>query len=332
MQAPKFTSGPRRLWLKTAAAYLLGMSVMAGPAAAADRQPLSLVVPFPPGGSTDIASRIIQPKLSEILGRTVVVENKPGAATQIASQYVVRAKPDGNTLLVSFDSHSINPVVRPETLTYDTFKDFRGITFALRFPLVIGASKQTPGDNLSEFIAAAKKDPGKYTYASTGVGSLNHLAGEELKRTAQIDMLHVPFSGGGTAIQALLGEVSNITFLSYAALSSHIAAGSIKPLAITGDKRLRDLPNVATVQESGYPDFEAYSWIGIFAPAGTPDDVANELTDAFQKALNDPEVKGRLTDLGFEVMATDGPAVDRYAREQFERWNTFVKETGISLE
>jgi tripartite-type tricarboxylate transporter receptor subunit TctC len=314
--------------LKTLAGCLVAFSAMSS--AMADEPPIKLVVPFPPGGSTDIASRIIQPKLAEALNRNVIVENKPGAATQVASQYVVRSNPDGNTLLVSFDSHSINPIIRP--LPYDTFKDFRGITFALRFPLVIGASKDTPANNLKEFIAAVKKDPEKYNYASTGAGSLNHLAAEDLKRAAGINsLLHIPYGGGGPVIQALLGNVSNITFLSYAAQKSHIAAGNIKPLAVTGDKRLPDLPNVATVQESGYPGFEAYSWIGIFAPAGTPDDIANKLTAGFQKALNDPEVKKQLTDLGFEVMATDGPTVDRYAVEQYQRWSKFVKETGLSL-
>lgn len=314
--------------LKTGAACLLACA--SALATAADAPPIRLVVPFPPGGSTDIASRIIQPKLAEILDRNVIVENKPGASSQIATQYVARSKPDGNTLLVSFDTHAINPIIRTD-LPYDTFKDFRGITFALRFPLVIGASKKTPGNNLKEFIAAVKKDPDKYSYASTGAGSLNHLAAEDLKRQAKISLLHVPFGGGGPAVQAVLSEVSNITFLSYAALKSQIEAGNIKPLAVTGTKRLPDLPKVPTVQESGYPSFEAYSWIGIFAPAQTPDDVANKLTDAFQKALNDKEIKEKLTALGFEVMATDGPAVDKYTLEQFHRWDKFVKETGLSL-
>lgn len=301
-------------------------------AQANDTAPISLVVPFPPGGSTDIAARIIQPVLAENLGRTVIVDNKPGAATQIASSYVARSKPNGNTLLVSFDSHSINPVVRPNDLPYDTFKDFKGIAFALRFPLVIGASSDTPGADLKEFIAAVKKEPGKYSYASTGAGSLNHLAAEDLNRQASIDLLHVPFGGGGPAIQALLSNVSNITFLSYAALKSHISSGSIKALAVTGEKRLADLPNVPTVQESGYPKFEAYSWIGIFAPAATPDATADKLTAAFQKTLNTPSVKNKLEELGFEVMAGDGPSVNRYAHEQFDRWDSFVKESKLKLQ
>lgn len=318
----------REAILKLGAACLLA-SGLSGPVHANDA-PVKLVVPFPPGGSTDIASRIIQPKLSELLGRTVIVENKPGAATQIASQYVARSKPDGNTLLVSFDSHAINPIVRPD-LPYDTFRDFRGIAFALRFPLVIAASPATPGNNLKAFLQAAREQPGKFSYASTGAGSLNHLGIEDLKRRAKVDILHVPFGGGGPAVQAVLSNVVNFTTLSYAALKAHIASGAVKPLAVTGTKRLADLPDTPTVEESGFPGYEAYSWIGIFAPAGTPEDTAKTLTQAFQKALSDKEVEAKLMDLGFEVVAEDGASADRYAREQFQRWDTFVKETGLSL-
>ncbi|NYT61228.1 tripartite tricarboxylate transporter substrate binding protein [Alcaligenaceae bacterium] len=314
--------------LKIGASCLLAFSLTG--IASADDAPIRLVVPFPPGGSTDIASRIIQPKLAELLNRNVIVENKPGAASQIATQYVARSKPDGNTLLVSFDTHAINPIIKPD-LPYDTFKDFRGIAFALRFPLVIGASEATPGKNLKEFLNVAQTQPGKFSYASTGAGSLNHLAAEDLKRQAKVDILHVPFGGGGPAVQAVLGNVVNFTMLSYAATKAQIAAGKIKPLAVTGSSRLADLPDTPTVQESGFPGYEAYSWIGIFAPAGTPDAVANKLTTGFQQALNDKEVKQKLTALGFEVIATDGPSVDKYTVEQYKRWSQFVKETGLSL-
>lgn len=311
-------------------AAVTGMLAFSAATMAAEEPPVRLVVPFPPGGSTDIAARIIQPKFAEALGRNVIVDNRPGANTQVASQYVARSAPDGNTLLLSFDSHSINPIIKPD-LPYDTFKDFKGIAFALRFPLVIGASQGTPGNNLKEFLEAAKAKPDAFSYASAGVGSLSQLAAEDLKRQADVNILHVPYAGGGPMVQALLSETSNITFLSYAALKSNIEAGKIRPIGITGSQRLRDLPNVPTVEESGYPGFEAYSWQGVWVPAATPDDVANELSTAFLKALNDPEVKKRLNDIGFEVIATDGASAERYAVEQYERWSKFVKETGLSL-
>lgn len=260
-----------------------------------------------------------------------MVENKPGAASQLATNYVAKSAPNGNTVLVSFDTHAINPIAKAR-LPYDTFKDFAGITLAVRFPLVIGASASVPAKDLRSFIASARKEPARYSYASTGVGSMNHLVMEDIKRRAGIYVLHVPYGGGGPAVQAVLGDVSQLTLLSYAALKGQIAAGKIKPLAVTGAKRLPELPDVPTVAESGFPGFEAYSWIGIFAPAGTPADKLSTLTEGFRAALRAPEVHGKLTQAGFEVMATDGAGVDRHARAEYERWAAFVRETRLKLE
>ena len=319
----------RRDTLQALAAALGGALVPA--ALAQSERPLVLVVTFPPGGSTDITARILQPELQKRVARPVVVENKPGAASQVGTLYVARAAPDGNTLLVCFDTHAINPIAK-KSLPYDTFKDFVGVSLAVRFPLVMGASVQTPGKDLKEFLAAAKQSPGKFSYASTGVGSLNHLAAEDLKRQSGTDILHVPYGGGGPAVQAVLGNTVSFTLLSYAALKSNIAAGKIKALAVTGSKRLPDLPDVPTVAESGFAGFEVYSWIGIFAPAATPPATVAKLTADLQAALKSPEVSGKLTEAGFEVVASDGPTLDRYARDQHDRWEAFVKRTGVKLE
>ena len=294
-------------------------------------KPLTLVVPFPPGGSTDITARTIQTKLSERIGRPVVIENRPGAASQIATQYVARSAPDGNTLLISFDNHSINPIVKPK-LPYDTFKDFAGVSLLVRFPLVIAANPSVPGNNLAEFIAAAKKKPGLYSYASTGMGSLNQLAMEDIKRKAGIFVLHVPYSGGGPAIAAVVGNTASMTLLSYAALKGQIQADKLKPLAVTGAQRLPELPKVPTVAESGYPGFEAYSWIGAFAPADTPAPIVKKLTADFQAVLSDPEIKTKLTQGGFDVQASDGPTLDKHVRRDHDRWQQFIKNTQLNLE
>jgi tripartite-type tricarboxylate transporter receptor subunit TctC len=161
---------------------------------------------------------------------------------------------------------------------------------------------------------------------------MNHLVAEDLKRQSGADILHVPYGGGGPAVQAVLGNTVSFTLLSYAALKGNIQGGKIKALAVTGTKRLADLPDVPTVAESGFPGFEAYSWIGIFAPSATPAPIVKKLTEDFVVALKHPEVSGKLTDAGFEVMATDGPALDRYAHEQFERWSAFVKKTNLKVE
>ena len=304
---------------------------ISGPALSQSDKPLTLVVPFPPGGSTDITARTIQTKLAERIGRPVVIENRPGAASQIATQHVARSAPDGNTLLISFDNHSINPIVKPK-LPYDTFKDFVGVSLLVRFPLVIAANPSVPGNNLAEFIAAAKKRPGFYSYASTGVGSLNQLAMEDIKRKAGIFVLHVPYGGGGPAIAAVVGNTASMTLLSYAALKGQIQADKLKPLAVTGAQRLPELPKTPTVAESGYPGFEAYSWIGAFAPAETPAAIVKKLTADFQAVLSDPEIKTKLSQGGFDVQASDGPTLDKYAKREFERWQQFVKTTQLNLE
>lgn len=310
---------------------VLAALMISSPAQAQSEKPLTLVVPFPPGGSTDITARTIQSKLAERIGRPVVVENRPGAASQIATQHVAKAAPDGNTLLISFDNHSINPIVKPK-LPYDTFKDFVGVSLLVRFPLVIAANPSVQGNNLTEFIAAAKKRPGYYSYASTGIGSLNQLAMEDLKRKAGIFVLHVPYGGGGPAIAAVVGNTASMTLLSYAALKGQIQADKLKPLAVTGAQRLPELPKTPTVAESGYPGFEAYSWIGAFAPADTPAAIVKKLTADFQAVLSDPEIKTKLTQGGFDVQASDGPTLDKYAKNEFERWQQFVKTTKLNLD
>jgi tripartite-type tricarboxylate transporter receptor subunit TctC len=292
---------------------------------------LRLVVTFPPGGSTDIVSRIIQAELGTRLGRPVVIDNKAGAAGQIATALVAKAPADGNTLLVAFDTHAINPIAK-RRLPYDTFKDFAGVTLAVRFPLVVGASASVPASDLRGFVGAARRKPGLYSYASTGLGSMNQLVMEEIKRKSGVSVLHVPYSGAGPALQAVLGDVSQLTALSYAALRGQIAAGKIKPLAVTGSSRLPELPNVPTVAESGFPGFQAYSWVGIFAPQGTPADALRQLTEAFRGTLRSPDVQRRLQEAGFEVMATDGAALERHARAEHERWSAFVRDAKMKLE
>ena len=314
-----------------AATAALALASQAGPAAAQADQTLRLVVTFPPGGSTDIAARIIAPELAKRAGRNVVVDNKPGAASQVATDFVAKSAPNGNTLLVSFDTHAINPIAKAK-LPYDTWKDFAGVTLAVRFPLVIGASASVQAKDLRGFLDEARKQPAKFSYASTGVGSMNHLVMEDIKRKANVYVLHVPYGGGGPAVQAVLGDVSQLTLLSYAALKGQIAAGKIKPLAVTGARRLPDLPDVPTVAESGFPGFEAYSWIGIFAPAGTPGETLRKLTEDFRATLHSPEVHGKLTAAGFEVMATDGAGAERHAKQEYERWGAFVRNTKLKLD
>jgi len=292
---------------------------------------VTLVLPFPPGGSTDIVARTIQPKLSALLGQPVLVDNRSGAAGVIATNYVAKSPPDGYTLFLSFDTHAINPIVYKD-IPYDTFKDLLPVTLLVRFPLVMGAYGGLAANNLKEFVALAKSQPDKFNYASTGLGSVNHLLAEYLKSLAGVEVLHVPYKGGGPAIQAMVtGEVA-FCFLSYAAQKGQMGAGKLKPLAVSGAKRMADLPDVPTVAESGYPGFEAYSWIGIFAPAGTPEAVIKRLNQDFAQTLQDPEVKAKLVAAGFEPIGSTPQELGQFVRREYDKWAKFVKEAKIRFE
>ena len=294
-------------------------------------RPVTLIVPFAAGGGSDVVARTIQPKLAERLGVSVVVENKPGAAGILATNHVAKAAPDGYTLFLSWDTHSINPVVTKD-LPYDTFKDFVPVTLLVRLPLVMGAWAGLPANNVQEFVALAKKNPGKLNYASVGSGSSNRLHSENLHRLAGIDVVHVPYKGGGPSVAAMMtGEVA-YSFLSLASQKGQFDAGKLKPLAVTSSKRMPELPNVPTMIESGFPGFEAYAWIGIFAPAGTPEAVVQRLHRDFTATLADPDVAKRLAAAGAEIVGSTPQELDRFARGEYEKWAKFAKETQLKFE
>lgn len=294
-------------------------------------KPVTLVVPFAPGGGSDIVARTLQPKLTERLGQSVLVDNKPGASGVIATNAVAKAAADGHTLFLSWDTHAINPVVMKD-LPYDTFKDFVPVTLLARLPLVMGAWGGLPANNLQEFIGLAKRQPGKLNYASVGSGSSNRLHSENLHKLAQIELAHIPYKGGGPSIQAMLtGEVA-YSFLSYASMRSHIQAGKLKALAVTGDKRIADLPNTPTMIESGFPGFEAYGWIGIFAPAGTPEAAIARLHREFVVALSDPDVLRRLHAAGVEAIGSTPQELDQWVRKDYDKWVKFLRETKLRFE
>jgi len=273
----------------------------------------------------------VQPELQKRIGRPVVVENKPGAASQVGTDYVAKAKPDGNTLLVCFDTHAINPIAK-KNLPYDTFKDFVGVSLAVRFPLVIAANPSAPGKDLKEFLAAAKQQPGKFSYASTGLGSMNQLVAEDIKRQSGADVLHVPYGGGGPAVTAVLGNTTTLTLLSYAALKSHIAAGKLKALAVTGTKRLVDLPDVPTVAESGVPGFETVAWFGLLAPAGTPQAVIDRVAREVHAIAQMPDVRARIEATGAEAVGGTPQAFARRIHDDVDKWKRVAAAAKIRIE
>lgn len=293
-------------------------------------KPVTLMVPFAPGGGSDTVARTIQSKLSERLGQPVLIENRTGASGAIATAAVAKSPPDGHTLFLSWDTHAINPVIM-DNLPYDTFKDFAPITLLARLPLVLGAHAGLPANTIGEFIALAKRQPGKLNYASVGSGSSNRLYSEYWHSLAGIKLAHIPYKGGGPSIQAMIsGEVA-YSFLSFASQKGHIQAGKLKAFAVTGAKRLPDLPDVPTMIEAGFPGVEVYGWIGMFAPAGTPEPVIARLNRDFNATIADPDVLKRLAGAGVEAVGTSPAELDRWVRSEYDKWSKFVKSSGISF-
>src|SRR5260221_3302865 len=231
-------------------------------------RPVTLVLPSAPGDPTDLIARVLQPKMAERLGQPFVVENRPGGSAVIASSAVAKAAPDGHTLLLALSAHSINPLALKD-LPYDTFRDFAPVTLLARFPLFVGANPGVKGSNLAEFIAATKGQE-NLNFASPGAVTLSFLVGEEISRRSGLKAVHLAFKGGFPAVQAMLANQAQYAALPLNLLCAHFASGKVKPLAITSPQRSPQLPQVATLAESGFPGFEAYNWIGVFAPAATP--------------------------------------------------------------
>ena len=315
----------------TSAVALLLFAASSAFAQAFPTKPVTLLVPFAPGGGSDTVARIIQPKLSERLGQPVLVENRPGASGAIATNAVAKATPDGHTLFLSWDTHAINAVVIKD-LPYDTFKDFLPVTLLARLPLVMGVWSGLPANSVAEFISLAKREPGKLNYASVGSGSSNRLYSEYMHSLAGINVAHIPYKGGGPSIQAMLtGEVA-YSFLSFASMKGHIQAGKLKAFAVTGSKRMPDIPNVPTMVESGFPGFEVYGWIGIFAPAGTPEAVVARLNRDCVAAAQDPEVTRKFAAAGVEGIGSSPADLDRWVRSEYDKWGKFVRTANLKFE
>ncbi|WP_454764866.1 Bug family tripartite tricarboxylate transporter substrate binding protein [Cupriavidus campinensis] len=326
----------RRLLLKTlpmgaVPASLASLAAVTHAEAAASGRPISMVLPFPPGGSVDIVARQLQPGLKSGLGQTVVVDNKPGAGGLIASNTVARAKPDGNTLLMAFDTHAINPFAY-KNLPYDTFKDFTPITQLVRFPLVIAANPALGASNVKELVELARAKPNGVRYASSGIGSLNQLAAEALATEAGVHFLHVPYKGGGPAVQAVLAGEVDLFFSSFAAVQAHIAAKTIKVLGVTGNSRIRQLPQVPTVAEQGFKGFEAYSWIGVFGPAGMAPEAVSRLHDALAGSIRQPKVVEALSAQGFEIAVGTPADLGNLVRHEHDKWQAVARKANIQFD
>jgi tripartite-type tricarboxylate transporter receptor subunit TctC len=312
----------------------LSIAALAGtPAQAAwPDKPVTIVVPFPPGGSTDSLARVLTGPLQTAFGQSFVVDNRAGATGTIGAGQVKRAVPDGYTLLVS----SLGPfVIAPhliKSMPYDALKDFDLLTVAVRAPNVLVVPAASPLKTVADVIAAAKKDPGKLTFASSGNGSSDHLTAELFWLQTATSGTHVPYKGGAPAIQDLLGGQVDASFQNVNAVLQHIAAGKLRAVAVTGDKRSAVLPDVPTLSESGVKGADVYSWQGIAAPKGLPADVKTKLHAALVAALNDPQIKADFAKIGIEVVANTPAQFASFQQSEFARWKSLIETRKITAD
>ncbi len=295
-------------------------------------KPITLVVPFPPGGVTDIAGREVARNLTKYLNQAVVVENKAGAGGNIGTQYVAASKPDGYTLgLLTVSAMSIAPHVT-KNLGFNPSKDFTPITNIIITEGAIVANAATPFSSVKEFVAYAKANPGKVSYASVGNGSIPHLTAEMFAQRAGISLLHVPYKGTGPALQDLLANQINLSFESSVGTSfNNVTAGRLKVLAITGAKRSAVVPDVLTVAESGFPGFSAQGWFGLFGPANLPPKILETLNKAVTDALREPEVIARFEKLGVQPDPQAPAAFAKFLEVESAKWGDVAKSLKLEL-
>ena len=320
----------RRSCLMGAAAIAMGLAAPVG-AQSFPSKPIRLVIPFAPGGVVDLTARQIGPKLSEAIGQPVLIENRSGAGGTLAADHVAKSAPDGHTLLFAFDSHAVNPHIYKSELRYDTFKDFAPVTFVGSIPLLLATSPAYPAQDMPTFLNLARSKPGAVSYASVGAGSSGHLAAEQLKLLAKVDMLHVPFKGGAPALAALMGEQVQLIVFAAGAGVPLVRGGKIKPLAVSGKQRSSAMPNVPTMAEAGYPQLDSGAWMGLLAPAGTPAAVIGRLNSEVAKVLKDPELIKRLADQAVELSSSTPEQFGALVRSEHDKWGKVIRDAKLDV-
>jgi tripartite-type tricarboxylate transporter receptor subunit TctC len=314
---------------------LAAMALLPAPPAKAQTfpiRPIRIVVPLAPGGGTDIFARLLAAKLSDNLGQPVLVENRPGGGTLIGAELVARAAPDGYTLLLSaVTTYSVNPSLYRK-LPYDPVKDFAPISLTARLPLLLVVHPDFPARSVRELIALAKSKPREIDFASPGPASPHHLAMGLLMQRTGIDLVHVPYKGGGPALQDVIAGRVPIMFLAMELSSAHIKAGKMRALGIASPQRNPLLPDVPTISESGVPGFEASAWQGIVAPAGTPDAIVARLNAGIAKSISDPAMHQKLVETGIEPLLSSPEQFAAYMRSETLKWAEIIRLGNISIE
>jgi len=295
-------------------------------------RPITLVVPNPPGGLVDTSARLLSEPLTRVIGQPIIVDNKPGASGNTAYQYVAKAKPDGYTLLISYSGYHVGNPALFDKLPWDPVKDFSPVALLTVSTNVIAVHPSVPVNNLKEFIAYAKANPGKLNYASQGNGSVSHIGTEIFKQTTGVEMVHVPYKGSGPAIQDVLAGQVQVFISTPPSLMQHVQSGKLKGLAVTGKNRHPGMPNVPTTAEAGLPSFQLESWVALYAPVGTPAPVINKLSDAVKQSLALPEVKDRSDAAGVELRYLNPAQMDALLKKELPYWNKAIKAANITLD
>ncbi|MEJ6782536.1 tripartite tricarboxylate transporter substrate binding protein [Aminobacter sp. Piv2-1] len=320
-------------------ALALGLSaawlVVAGAPATAQQfpdRPVTLVVPFAAGGSTDVVARIIAQKMSDDLGQQVVVENVAGAGGNIGADRVARAEPDGYTILMgTVATHALNPLIL-KTKPYDPEKDFTPISLLVVVPNVLVVNPELPAKTVQELIALLKADPEKYSYASSGNGTPLHLSGELFKAMAGVSIQHIPYKGAGPALNDVVGNQVPIMFDNLPSSSPHIKSGTLRALGVTTAERAPSFPDVPTIAEAGVPGYETYTWNALFAPAGTPKEVVDRLNASANKAMKDPAVIEKMNGFSARIVGSTPEELGAHVKAELAKWEPVVKGANISMD
>lgn len=295
------------------------------------RKPIRFVVPWPPGGASDLIARLIGQKMSESMGQPVVIENRPGAGGMIGSEVVARSAPDGYTMLYGSTGPNAMNASLYKKMPYDPVKDFTPVTQVNVLPLVLMVNPGVPATSVKELIALAKSKPGQINYGSVGKGSAHHFAGEMFKSMAGIDIVHVPYKGSAPALLDLIAGRIQMHFDTIPAAAAHIKAGTVRAIAISSAQRASMLPDLPTVAEAGLPGYEMNAWQTVVVPAGTPTAVVNRLNQEIHKAMSTPEMRDRLAEMGAIVIMNSPEQEEARVRNEVAKWAKAVKDSGMEL-
>lgn len=294
-------------------------------------KPIRFVVPYPPGGGTDVIARLVQPRLQVALGQPVVIENRGGAGGSVGTEVVAKATPDGYTVLFTLSSHTINPAIFPK-LPFDTQKDFEPVGLVASLPQLLAANPNVPVRNVADLIAQAKAQPNKFAYASVGNGSPGHLAGELTDIRMGTKMQHIPYRGGGPAVTDVIGGQVPLLWVSIPAAAQFVKSGKLRALAVSTTKRSAAFPDVPTMQEAGVRDFEVDSWYAMLVPARTPRPVIDRLNRALNAVLQEPGVRAQLLEQGSEAVGGTPEDLGRVIAAELPKWAKLAKEAAIKVD